>query len=199
MLSCSLLRPWAARVENCQLRTSESWLHVARGGLQKNARFWASWRPGRLHGKLWHAHTCTSSIIMTTTLAHPGFISQKVVPHDGRPASRQLAHIRDDHQRQRTRLEGLGTHGEKEATRAEGWQRSEADWPPGRWWGPALWNKPQNWGSGAPPSQTVGPETHTHTKHTFRQDFTHKPLFILLSQLKIAVLGSVLCILYSHR
>lgn len=30
--------------------------------------------------------------------AHPGFISQKVVPHDRRPASGQLAHIGDDHQ-----------------------------------------------------------------------------------------------------
>lgn len=39
MLSCSLLRPWPAKLENCQLRTSDSWLHVARGGFPKNARF----------------------------------------------------------------------------------------------------------------------------------------------------------------
>ena len=40
MLSWSLLRPWPAKVENCQLSTSESWFHVARGGLPKNAKFW---------------------------------------------------------------------------------------------------------------------------------------------------------------
>lgn len=125
MLSCSLLRPWPARVENCQLRTSESWLQVARGGLQKNARFWA---PGRLCWKRWSAHTCTSSQPIITTIvtaAHPGFISQKVVPHDGRPASRQLAHVGDDHQRERTRLEGF-IHIVSNRQEQQRWQ-SEAD------------------------------------------------------------------------
>lgn len=49
-----------------------------------------------------HTHTITAGsrvMLATTTAAHPGLFSQKVVPHDGRPASRQLAHVRDDHQR----------------------------------------------------------------------------------------------------
>lgn len=39
-----------------------------------------------------------------SVLAHPWLIRQKVIPHDGGPASRQLAHIGNDHQWQRTRL-----------------------------------------------------------------------------------------------
>lgn len=39
MLSCSLLSPLPAKLENCQLRTSESWLQLARNGLLKNPRF----------------------------------------------------------------------------------------------------------------------------------------------------------------
>lgn len=45
ILSCSLLRPWPAKLENCQLRTSDNWLHVARGGFPKNARFCAIKKP----------------------------------------------------------------------------------------------------------------------------------------------------------
>lgn len=46
-----------------------------------------------------HHHGQVIIILMIILVAHPGFIGQKVVPHDGCPASRQLAHIRDDHQR----------------------------------------------------------------------------------------------------
>lgn len=38
-------------------------------------------------------------------MAHPRLISQEVVPHDGGPASRQLAHIGNHNERQGTRLE----------------------------------------------------------------------------------------------
>lgn len=36
--------------------------------------------------------------------AHPGLVSQEVVPHDGGPAARQLAHVGNHHQWQGTRL-----------------------------------------------------------------------------------------------
>ncbi|TNN84576.1 hypothetical protein EYF80_005276 [Liparis tanakae] len=39
MLSCSWFRPRWVTAENCQLRTSDSWDHWARGGLRKNFRF----------------------------------------------------------------------------------------------------------------------------------------------------------------
>ena len=53
MLSWSLLRPWPAKVENCQLSTSESWLHVARGGLPKNAKFWGGKKSKRKEVGRW--------------------------------------------------------------------------------------------------------------------------------------------------
>lgn len=40
-----------------------------------------------------------------SVLAHPRLISQKVIPHDRGPASGQLAHVGNNHQWQRTRLE----------------------------------------------------------------------------------------------
>lgn len=68
---------------------------------------------------------------MTIIAAHPGLISQEVVPHDGRPASRQLAHIGDDHQRQRTRLKGfahiISSRQQQQGPAVEAFQ------PPDRW------------------------------------------------------------------
>lgn len=39
MLSCSWFRPRLVMEENCQLRTWDSWDHLAWGGLKKNFRF----------------------------------------------------------------------------------------------------------------------------------------------------------------
>lgn len=79
MLSCSLLRPRPAKVENCQLRTSDSWLQLARGGFPKNARF-CEWRgESRKRGggeKCWHESVflrnmswCNATLLPQTTVS----------------------------------------------------------------------------------------------------------------------------------
>lgn len=102
-----MVKPLLVVEENCQLRTSATWSHVATGGLVKKFTFCAeaTWCCNSSK-KIEDATLARVSIpFHQRVLSYLWVVGEHVVPQDGGPGVGHLADIGDDHHGQGMSLE----------------------------------------------------------------------------------------------